>query len=53
MSPYYFFSIFNMSSYWKTKIWNDFPKIIKIKWICLFFNKQWSTILKYVYFIMF
>jgi len=37
----------------KPEIQNDLPKITKIKWICYFFNKQWSNILNYVYFIMF
>jgi len=48
------YSIFNMSSCRKPEIQNDLHKITKIKCICYFiFNKQWSKILNYVYFIMF
>jgi len=39
MSPYYFYSIFNMSSCRKPEIQNDFPKITKIECIANFFNK--------------
>ena len=48
-----FYSIFDMSSCRKPEIQNDLPKLIKIKWICDCFNKQWSKSHNYVYFIMF
>jgi len=42
-----------MSSCRKPEIQNDLPKLTNIKWICYFFNKQWSKIINYVYFIIF
>ena len=33
-----------------TEIQNDLPKITKFKWICYFFNQQWSKILNYMFY---
>ena len=54
MSPYYIlYSIFNMSSCRQLEIQNDLPKSPKSSEFAIFFNKLWSKILNYVYFIMF
>ena len=42
-----FYSIFNMSSYWKPAIQNDLPKLTKVKF-AIFSPKLWPRILTFV-----